>query len=226
MPNLLYNSLEIIGSDEQVKEVGDYLKGQSYENGEEDYIDSNKIIERPEESGITETSVEGTVHALLFNKNHFEKNELQSRFKRFSLQEKQEGFDMALKYQSNLNKHGFKRWYYSKHAVWETKWDAYNQELKFTFILTCLTVWVPFPLGWILELSGIFPKIIFNYYYDSDFDYYKYKIQNEEVLEYSHSDGFVDLEDGTKIPTKQINSETRLKKSNSEDNASYHDLPF
>ena len=44
-----FNKLEIIGTDDQVKQVREFLKGKPYEDGSECYIDFNNIVKMPEE---------------------------------------------------------------------------------------------------------------------------------------------------------------------------------
>jgi hypothetical protein len=47
MPNNIKNRLEIIGSDNQVKEIRDFLKGEPFDDGTPMVIDFNKIIPMP-----------------------------------------------------------------------------------------------------------------------------------------------------------------------------------
>ncbi|NDW10422.1 hypothetical protein [Dysgonomonas sp. 520] len=50
MPEMLYNQLEIIGDDNQVKEVREFLKGKPSKREPNMFIDFNKIIPSPDES--------------------------------------------------------------------------------------------------------------------------------------------------------------------------------
>jgi len=46
MPNNIKNRLEIIGTENQVNEVLDFLRGELFDDGSEMFIDFNKIIPR------------------------------------------------------------------------------------------------------------------------------------------------------------------------------------
>jgi hypothetical protein len=52
MPNYVFNKIEIIGTDDQIFEVREFIKGRPFTDDKEYCIDFNKIIPSPEDRSI------------------------------------------------------------------------------------------------------------------------------------------------------------------------------
>lgn len=227
MPNNIDNKLEIIGNDDQVLEVREFLKG---EEGSEIYIDLNKIKKMPDELRINDIESGKIVHILLFGTFPLCKvksEEAMSAFLNLTDIEKKEGFDFALKYHSNIEKYGHFNWYDWSIANWGTKWNAYHQGFNSANSLTFATAWSPIP-GLILNLSEIFPDITLNYSCSDFYDSISFVFKNGEVLHKSQSDVLVMTTKGEMIPLKQFSYDTSEKPSaiKVELGNAYSDLPF
>ena len=206
MANDINNKLEIIGSDEQVLEVREFLKGEESEI----YIDFNKIIKMPDELRINDIWSGQIVHVLLFGALplcRVKSEEVMSAFLKLTDNEKKEGFDFALKYHSNIEKYGHWHWYGWSIANWGTKCNAYQQGFNSTNSLTFATAWSPVP-GLILTLSEIFPDITLNYSCSDFYDSISFVFKNGEVLHESKSDVLVMTAKGEMIPLKQFSYDT------------------
>jgi hypothetical protein len=177
---VLENILEIIGSDEQVKNVREFIK-EDLEGGA--YIDFNKIIAIPEELNYCRDSLGGFVHSLFFGytpgfdyeeENDYGNDEsdfgaekfdyqkyLQNKFQKLSDSQKCDGLEKALKYQSNLEKYGGLDNYHWRMNNWGTPFNASDQWIysynKIGFITDEYSA-----IKLIIKLSEIFPQIIFN----------------------------------------------------------------
>jgi hypothetical protein len=178
----LENNLEIIGSDEQISKVREYISTDGV------YIDFNKIIEIPEE--LVDYSCDllgGIVHSLLFGNSpgfdydnygeeYFEfgieddylgngkfdyQKIQQNKFKRLSDRKRREGFEKALKYQSNLERfEGLDNhnWLMNN---WGTAFNAFSQRQISDSEIRFLTEEYS-ALKLIVKLSEIFPQVTFN----------------------------------------------------------------
>ena len=171
------SNLEIIGSNDQIKEVWDFIKG------EEVYIDFSKIIAIPEELDYSCDSLGGFVHSLLFgntpgfdyeeeddygNEDSDFKNKkcdyhefLQKKFKKLSDNQKCEGFEKALKYQSNLEKYGGLDNYHWRLNNWGTPFNVSSQWIISENKIGFITEEYP-AKKLIVKLSEIFPQVVFN----------------------------------------------------------------
>jgi len=170
MQDDVYNTLGIIGSDDQIKEVKDFIKGDPWGTGQDTLIDFNKIIKKPEELiSYYDIDLRGKLmHCLLFgdtsriayNSNSDEL--MQSIFKCFTNDEKQNAFKLALDFQSMIEKYGSSdsnEWCLGN---WGTEWNAGAQELIsdntisfFTEKYSCKKV--------LFRLSELFPEVTFDY---------------------------------------------------------------
>ena len=187
MSNRFSNKLEIIGTDEQVKEVREFLKGEPNEYSSENYIDFNNIKKIPEELIINQSSTGKLVHFLLFGTKEYYgivSESSQLKFQGLTENEKREGFELALKSQSNFEKYGYYNQFDWSAGTWGVKWNAYWQELPSENIITFVTSWSPVP-ELLLELSVTFSDITFDYScscFESE-ESYHFIFKNGEILQ-------------------------------------------
>ncbi|AHW61445.1 hypothetical protein SAMN05444285_106101 [Draconibacterium orientale] len=185
MPNHIYNRLEVIGTDEQVKQVLEFIKGEPFENGSEMYIDFNKIIEKPKELNIKSDSISTTIQFLLFGTRSGiqEENieEEQNFIKRFNSKELRKGFNLAIARQANFEKFGYSDWYDWSYANWGTKWNAYTQSLEKNNVVFFNTAWNGVP-DLMIKLSLIFPDVTLKYTFEDYYISWNLEIKNGEVV--------------------------------------------
>ncbi len=174
----LENNLEIIGSDDQILEVREYISADGL------HIDFNKILKIPEELvDYSCDSLGGFVHSLLFGDTigfDYEQDDdygieddysgngkfdyqkfLQNKFKKLSESQKREGLEKALQYQSNLEKFGGLDNYHWRMKNWGTPFNAGDQWLFAYNKIGFLTEEYS-SRKLIIKLSKIFPQPIFN----------------------------------------------------------------
>ena len=186
---VIENCLKIIGSDDQIREVRDYIKEDCKEGEEGVDIDFEKIIPIPEEIYyVSICSPGGLVYCLLFGEHYGDnwdkegiileegfdpQNEelkrlkkdnpikyLQFRFKNLSNSKKREGIEMALKYHSNFEKYGCYDSYGWRMKNWGTLLNVFHQGLTKDNDIVFLTRDYS-ALQMIVKLSEIFPQVIF-----------------------------------------------------------------
>jgi len=79
--------------------------------------------------------------------------------------------DLEQKYKSNIEKYGYRTWYDWSIANWNTKWNAYSQELESYNVILFETAWSGVP-KLISEISSKFPDVKLYYEYsDEDTSY-------------------------------------------------------
>lgn len=159
MPNHVKNKLEIVGTESEVQEVFDFLKGKPYEEDKEYPIDFNNIIFMPEELNITS---DGMI-SLLENQFSFHdslKEKLDSLVKNDNYKNTLENFIQGIR---NYCEHGHASWYGWSIANWGTKWNAYSQKKENNTIIFD-TAW-SCVLDLIVQISKKYPSVKFNYSY-------------------------------------------------------------
>ena len=168
-----YNSLEIIGTDEQVNEVKNFLKGVPDQSGDVMCIDFSQVIPVPEEF-INQNS--GSVRDYLYNTEDLTKNEspelgeLQNTF----INSGNLGIPtvnlipilISKQYNNNIRRSqstddftDYTDWRYSK---WDSKYNAIDQQIVGENIISFTTINGTAELV-IHKLSEIFPTVIFIY---------------------------------------------------------------
>ena len=173
----LLNTLEIIGSDSQINEVREFIKGNSLEDGKGIPFDFNKILKIPDELvPYSEIDPGGKlVHCLLFgdsSKNSHNSNSdiyMQSKFEGLTTIEKKRAFNLALDYQSLIEKYGSmdsNEWCYEN---WGTEYYACGEELISDNVITFYTFRFSSE-KLIIRLSEIFPQLIFEYHWKYYYD--------------------------------------------------------
>jgi len=166
-----YNSLEIIGTDEQVNEVKDFIKGVPDQNGDVMYFDFSHVIPVPEELGIPNSR---QVRDYLFNpKESLKHLDPASREFLISIFNDEPSDNIEEKVGPVLVSEDveeyitpplspdditdFTDWCYYH---WDSKYNAINQQLKGENIISFTTV-NGVARDVIHKLSGFFPKVVF-----------------------------------------------------------------
>lgn len=168
MPNHIQNRITFIGTEKEVEQVFDFLKG------EDSLIDFNKIIPMPEELNITSGSGGSSgMNYLLYLQDKEMHAHLKGDYERVeSLPEERKNkcIELGKAYLSNYRKYGYITWYEWSCANWGTKWNAYNTYREGD-ALYFQTAWsaVPELIGKIAEM---FPEISLEYEWaDEDYGY-------------------------------------------------------
>lgn len=162
----MYNTLVIIGSDEQVKEVREFLKGNDSE-GNEIHIDFNKIIPTPEEirdtmNFPTHISIGETI-LLGYHENGVDAFEdIEKEFSSMDEKAQKEAIEIGKKTLSCLLKYDSRNWNDWSWDNWGTGWNAFKQQLKGTDTICFTTAWNDV-LPLMKKLSEMFPDIVFLY---------------------------------------------------------------
>jgi hypothetical protein len=162
MPNHITNRLTIIGTEEQVKQVREAIKGER----EEQFIDFNKIAPIPKELENTQSPL------TIISQEEYDIQEKRIADGNISDDEKNWGLSrgltqkLAIEYQM---KFGYAEWYGWQNANWGTKWNAYSQTDINANVIEFQTAWST-PYSLLVNLSKLFPEITFEVRYsDEDF---------------------------------------------------------
>ncbi|GIV43868.1 MAG: hypothetical protein KatS3mg035_0991 [Bacteroidia bacterium] len=186
MPNHVTNILTFKGKEKEIKKLRNAIKGK-FSDGEEMFIDFNKIIPRPKSLDITSgSSTDYGVAVIMFREQNnpsrlipvmqypWVKNEgikdvesLANYLVKNNMADLKEG-RLAIE---NLQKYGHMDWYSWSNANWGTKWNAYSQSSDDLHTINFDTAWAtPFPV--IQRLSEMFPEVeIHLKYADEDFSH-------------------------------------------------------
>lgn len=168
-----YNSLEILGSKQQVKEVLDFLKGVPDQNGDVMVFDFSRVIPVPEEF-INQNS--GPVREYLYNSEEMTKNEspesgeLQSSFINNGNLEILTGnlipilipeqyYNYITRCLSSNDFIDYIDWRYTK---WDSRYNALDQQMVGENII-CFTTINGTAKVVIHLLSEMFPELVFIY---------------------------------------------------------------
>ena len=155
MPNYVANIVKLVGSDEQIKKVLDFVKG------EEGDFDFNKIVPMPKDLDIESSSV-GTKGVEVI------KSLASGRLP--DTTEFDECVVLGAKYLYNKIKYGFETWYEWCRIHWGTKWNAcYPVVSKDDGEIRFDTAWSA-PLPVLKALSKKFPEVTVKFVY-ADEDY-------------------------------------------------------
>jgi hypothetical protein len=164
MPNHVTNRLIIIGTEEQVKQVREAIKGER----EDQFLDFNKIAPIPKE-------LEGTVSPMrILSQKEYDEQERKIRENDLTDNERNWGLSRGLTQEladEYIAKFGHCDWYGWQNANWGTKWNAYSQHEIGEDCIEFDTAWsTPYEL--MVKLSKLFPEIEFQVEYaDEDFGY-------------------------------------------------------
>ncbi len=164
MPNHITNRLTIIGTEEQVKQVREAIKGER----EDQFIDFNKIAPIPKE-------LEGTQSPLRIISQK-EYNEQERRIRENDLTDNEKNWGLSRGLTQKLadeyrEKFGHAEWYGWQSANWGTKWNAYDQCSIDENCIEFNTAWST-PHSLLVNLSIMFPEVTFEVRFaDEDFGY-------------------------------------------------------
>lgn len=151
MPNNIKNQMLIVGTNEQIIEVRNYIRGENRE------IDFNKIYPMP--NPILETSEK--LNGISFNSK--EKIKKGFRVSPLELKEKPELLQDYLMGKA-FDETGFMSWYDWSIEHWGTKWNAYCIEEITHSMLKWETAWSPV-YSLIEILSKKFPELTLVYWW-------------------------------------------------------------
>lgn len=184
MANHITNRLTIIGTEEQVAQVRQAIKGEE----EEQYIDFHKIAPIPKE-------LEGTVSPMrIISQEEYDIQEKKIATDDLTENERNWGISRGLTQalaDEYKEKFGHCDWYGWQTSNWGTKWNAYDQYEVDENCIEFNTAWST-PYALLVNLSELFPQVTFEVEYaDEDFGYNvgRYVLLNGEIEEENIPDG-------------------------------------
>ena len=184
MPNHITNRLTIIGTEEQVAQVRQAIKGEK----EDQFIDFHKIAPIPKE-------LVGTVSPMrIISQEEYDIQEKKIATNDLTENERNWGISRSLTQalaDEYKKKFGHCDWYGWQTANWGTKWNAYDQYSNDDAVIEFDTAWST-PYSLLVNLSKMFPQITFEVEYaDEDFGYNvgKYILLNGETIDQNIPDG-------------------------------------
>lgn len=196
MPNHITNRLTIVGTDDQVTAVLDFIKGKN-EDGEDVLMDFNKIIPMPESLDILSSSEgsDGMKYLLGMSGNSLERKAYQgtSHYKKMAEMESENPdrfekcMEIGRQYLHNIASYGHPNWYDWRLANWETKWNAYETQMTAPNVIEFQTAW-----SGVTQLMSIlaskFTEVEFEYLYaDENIGYNigDYRLHGDEVEDFT-----------------------------------------
>jgi hypothetical protein len=164
MPNHITNRLTIIGTEEQVKQVREAIRGER----EDQFIDFDKIAPIPKELENTQSPIR------IISQKEYDKQE--KRIVEGNLTDNEKNFGLSRGLTQKLvdeyrKKFGHADWYNWRLENWDTKWNAYEQVQIDENVIEFQTAWsTPFSL--LVNLSELFSEVTFEVRFaDEDFGY-------------------------------------------------------
>lgn len=181
MSNNIQNRLKIVGTEKEIEEVLNSIKG------EKEIIDFDKIIPMPKELDIksgsdSDTGLSVIKQRLGVNINPIEKYYV-DQFDNLDEESKDRILKVGFSCVHNIVKYGYPTWFEWRKANWGTKWNAYYTELKNGNEIWFTTAWQNVNDKIIRKLSSAFPDVLFEYSFSSEDtanNCGKSKIQNGE----------------------------------------------
>lgn len=166
MPNHVQNRLKIVGKKQQVEEVLNAIKGDN------EVIDFNKIIPMPSELDIPSSS-DGEIGLAIIKKKLGAKispldDIYTERFHEYAADAKERMINAGLAYLRNTIKYGYPTWYEWRNDNWNTKWNAYETELKNNNEIWFNTAWSNVAERIIRKLSLMFPNVTLKYSFSDE----------------------------------------------------------
>lgn len=163
MANHITNRLTIIGTEEQVKQVLEAIKGER----EDQFIDFNKVTPIPKELENTQSP------SKIISQEEYDLQE--KRIAEGNLTDGEKNFGLSRGLTPELaneyrKKFGYADWYNWQIENWGTKWNAYEQ-VQVENVIEFQTAWsTPYKL--FINLSKMFPEVTFEVRFaDEDFGY-------------------------------------------------------
>lgn len=166
MPNHVQNRLKIVGKKQQVEEVLNAIKGDN------EVIDFNKIIPMPSELDIPSSS-DGEIGLAIIKKKLGAKispldDIYTERFDEYAADAKERLINAGLAYLRNIIKYGYPTWCEWRKKYWNTKWNAYEAELKNNNEIWFNTAWNNVAERIVRELSMMFPNVTLKYSFSDE----------------------------------------------------------
>lgn len=191
MPNIIDNKLQIIGSDNEVKEVLDFING--YSKSDEMHIDFNRITPMPDEiKNTNKNTISDDVFSLIFDYGGMiPESELKSSHDSINERPintiKEQRENIKVMYENTI-KYGYSDWYEWTIANWGTKWNAYHQKKDEDNTIHFSTAWTDV-LGLMVKLSEKFTELTLKYTFCdvSNFLWYEiYEMKGGDIQYYKY----------------------------------------
>lgn len=166
MPNHVQNRLKIVGKKEEIQNVLESIKG------DREVIDFDKIIPMPSELDIPSSS-DGEIGLAIIKKKlgaktRYMEDVYAERFDEFADDAKERMINAGLNYLRNMIKYGHPTWYEWCIDNWNTKWNAYDTELKDGNEIWFRTAWNNVAERIVRKLSLMFPNVTFKYSFSDE----------------------------------------------------------
>jgi hypothetical protein len=186
MPNWVRNIVEFSGNEEVIARMREEIRGE----GEDRFIDFNKISPIPKELGDTQSPLK------IISQEEYDKQE--ERITKGELTENEKNWGLSRGLTQELaneyrEKFGATDWYSWQLENWGTKWNA-SDCIEFDDCIEFNTAWST-PFNLLVALSKKYPEIYFNVRYsDEDFGYNvgEYDLKNGEEVECNIPNGGTD----------------------------------
>lgn len=179
MPNYISNRVTIVGNEESVKKVVEFVKG------EDGAFEFNKVIPMPESLDIDSNSDGKTAMEYLSRENG-KWVDAGSVMKDWSDERRKAALHLGAEYLDNLIKYGSPTWYEWRITHWGTKWNAVGAKYCGEGLFMFDTAW-NFPEPVLRKLSELFPEVEIDFIYaDEDYGYNTGRgtIKNGEIEAY------------------------------------------
>lgn len=172
MPNHIQNRLQVIGTNEQIKEVLDFISSK-YDDDEAMQIDFNKIKLMPKDLQFEHFGmhIEDAVKVALKMPMHENQlishlEEMNRRQMKSPLEYNNDDWGMYIQALNNVRKYGFIYWHDWARENWGTKWNAYSQNdtRNTSDTIYFQTAWSS-PINLISKLSEMFPQVTLHLVY-------------------------------------------------------------
>jgi len=169
----IYNKLTIVGTDEQIKEVIEFIRSTTGKDDEPMHIDFNTIIEMPSSLNIEFTYESDVARQFLYEDSFYQQGA--SRLEAWRMFQTVEGdkekhIEFAIQIQENLQKTGHAFGHDWKQTYWGMKENASSQTLEAPNVITFQTKGAPASKV-IAELASIFNDVKFMHQYTVEKDY-------------------------------------------------------
>lgn len=188
MPNWVTNNVKINADETLLAKIREEVKGEPYDNGEENEFDFNQILPIPNELKGT------TSPTRIVSQEEYDKQEERIAKGELSEGEKMFGVSRSITQEMHddfIKRFGYADWYGWQVNNWGTKWNASDVNWIDDDYVSFNTAWsTPFDL--LVALSKKYPQATFEVEYaDEDFGYNvgQYVLQNGEEIDTNIPEG-------------------------------------